>query len=156
LMGSCAEQELEEAFARNITPIVYTPIGATLERIGQRRQRPVPIHIFVDTGLGREGVPYHQSATLCRDLAGRKAVRIEGIMTAFNEVSEFEREQLRRFQWLCASLESEGIELGKKHVASTTALFRHPDSFLDMVRPGAAIYGVHNWLEQRTSPVMNL
>jgi alanine racemase len=156
LMGSCTERGMEEAFARNITPIVYTPIGATLERIARRRQRPVRIHIFVDTGLGREGVPHHQAAALCRDLAGRKAVRIEGIMTAFNEVNDFEKEQFRRFQSLCTALEAEGIHLGTKHVASTTALFRHPESFLDMVRPGAAIYGVHNWLEQRDSQVMDL
>jgi alanine racemase len=58
LMGSCAEQELEEAVARNITPIVYTPIGPVLERIARKRQQAIPLQVFVDTGLGREGVPY--------------------------------------------------------------------------------------------------
>ena len=156
LMGSCSEQELEEAIARDITPIVYTPIGPVLERIARRRQRTVPLQVFVDTGLGREGVPHLKAAVLIRDLAGRKPLRIEGTMTAFSEVKEFDNEQLRRFRALCSSLEGEGVGLGKKHAASTTALFRLPDSFLDMVRPGAAIYGVHNYLEQRATHLMEL
>jgi len=156
LMGSCTEQELEEAVARNITPIVYTPIGPALERIARRRQRTVPVEVFVDTGLGREGVPYQRAAELIRDLAGRKPLRIEGTMTAFSEVKEFDNEQLRRFRSLCASLQGEGVGLGKKHAASTTALFRLPDAFLDMVRPGAAIYGVHNYLEQRATHLLDL
>ncbi len=155
LMGSCTEQELEEAVARNITPIVYTPMGPALERIARRRQRAVPVQIFVDTGLGREGVPYQKAAVLIRDLAGRESLRIEGTMTAFSEVKEFDNEQLRRFRSLCASLQGEGVELGKKHAASTTALFRLPDAFLDMVRPGAAIYGVHNYLEQRATHLLD-
>jgi alanine racemase len=156
LMGSCAERELEEALERNITPIVYTPIGPNLERIAHKRQRAVPVQIFVDTGLGREGVPHQKAAALVRDLAGRKSLRIEGTMTAFSEVREFDDEQLRRFRSLCALLKGEGVELGKKHAASTTALFRLPDAFLDMVRPGAAIYGVHNYLEQRATHLLDL
>jgi len=156
LMGSCAEHELDEAIARDITPIVYTPLGPVLERIARRRQRAVPLQAFVDTGLGREGVPHQRAAALIRDLAGRKSLRIEGTMTAFSEVKEFDNEQLRRFHALCVSLEGEGVGLGRKHAASTTALFRLPDAFLDMVRPGAAIYGVHNYLEQRATHLMDL
>ncbi len=81
---------------------------------------------------------------------------IEGTMTAFSEVKEFDNEQLRRFRALCSSLEGEGVGLGKKHAASTTALFRLPDAFLDMLRPDAAIYGVHNYLEQRAIHLMDL
>ena len=77
-------------------------------------------------------------------------------MTAFSEVKEFDNEQLGRFRALCSSLEGKGVGLGKKHAASTTALFRLPDAFLDMVRPGAAIYGVHNYLEQRATHLMEL
>lgn len=156
LMGSCSERELEEALERRITPIVYTSIGSSLERIANKRQRTVPVQIFVDTGLGREGVPHQKAAALIRDLAGRKLLRIEGTMTAFSEVREFDDEQLRRFLALCASLHGEGVGLGKKHAASTTALFRLPDAFLDMVRPGAAIYGVHNYLEHRASHLLDL
>ncbi len=68
---------------------------------------------------------------------------MDGIMMTFTEDPEFDIEQLGRFQALCGRLASEGIPLGKKHAASSYALFQHPKAFLDMVRPGMAIYGVY-------------
>ena len=43
--------------ARDIMPMVYTPIGDVLERAVQGAGRPIAVHIKVDTGLGRVGVP---------------------------------------------------------------------------------------------------
>jgi alanine racemase len=102
------------------------------------------------------GVPYHQATPLVRDLAARKSVRIQGIMMTFTEDPDFDREQLRRFNETCASFEKEGIDLGKKHAASSFSLFQHPDAFLDMVRPGMAIYGIYSENEFRRMGIMDL
>ena len=48
------------------------------------------------------------------------------------------------------------MALGKKHAASSFSLFQHPDAFLDMVRPGMAIYGVYPENEFRHTGVMDL
>jgi len=114
------------------------------------------LHICVDTGIGRVGVPYYQAEPLIRDLAGRKSVHIRGTMMTFAEDMEFDKEQLRRFQETCQALEKEGIALGKKHAASSFTLFQHPDAFLDMVRPGMAIYGIYSENEFRRAAVMDL
>jgi alanine racemase len=53
-------------------------------------------------------------------------------------------------------LEKEGISLGKKHAASSFSLFQHPEAFLDMVRPGMAIYGICSENEFRRTAVMDL
>ena len=156
LMGPFDERNLEEAVGRDITPMVYTPVGPALDRISARRQKPVPLHVCVDTGIGRVGVPHTQAAGLIRDLTARKSVRIEGTMMTFTEDSAFDLEQLRRFHSLCAALEKEGFGLGRKHAASSYALFQHPDSFLDMVRPGMAIYGIYPEKEFRGSGAMEL
>jgi len=74
----------------------------------------------------------------------RKSVRIQGAMMTFTEDPEFDGEQLRRFHETCAALEKDGISLGKKHAASSFTLFQHPEAFLDMVRPGMAIYGIYS------------
>src|SRR5687768_17457317 len=49
-MGPLGEGDLEGALARDIQPMIYTPVGAALERIAARRGRPVAIHVCVDTG----------------------------------------------------------------------------------------------------------
>ncbi|HXH05136.1 MAG TPA: alanine racemase [Vicinamibacterales bacterium] len=143
LMGPFEAGDLVELAERGIAPMVYTPIGADLDRAASRVGRPVSIHVCVDTGIGRVGVPYTRAAPLLRDLAARPSVRLEGTMMTFTEDPVFDREQLARFHRLCRELEAEGLRLGRRHAASTYALFQHPDAVLDMVRPGMALYGVY-------------
>ena len=156
LLGPFDEQDLSDAVARGILPMVYTPLGPSLDKIATRTQKPVPIHICIDTGIGRVGVPYHQAAPLVRDLASRKSVQIQGTMMTFTEDLDFDKEQLRRFAETCGVLEKEGIALGKKHTASSFALFQHPDAFFDMVRPGMAIYGIYSENEFRHTGILDL
>src|SRR6266849_4582796 len=156
LMGPFDEKNLEEAAARNIMPMVYTPMGPALDKIAAKLQKPVALHICVDTGIGRVGVPYYQAAPLIRDLASRKSAVIQGTMMTFAEDMDFDKEQLRRFQETCGALEKERVALGKKHAASSFTLFQHPDAFLDMVRPGMAIYGIYSENEFRHAGVMDL
>lgn len=143
LMGPLDEKNLEDVVRRAVMPMVYTSLGPALDKISRKLQRPVPLHVCVDTGIGRVGVSHTQAAPLIRDLAGRRSARIEGTMMTFTEDPQFDREQLARFRSLCASLEKEGIRVGLKHAASSFALFQHPDAFLDMVRPGMAVYGIY-------------
>jgi alanine racemase len=156
LMGPFDARDLEELVARDIQPMVYTPLGDELDRLAAKRQRPTALHVCVDTGIGRVGVPYREAGTLIRDLAARLSVRIAGTMMTFTEDPEFDVEQLTRFTTLCAGLERDGIALGRKHAASSFPLFMHPDSFLDAVRPGMAIYGIYPHPEFRKLGVMNL
>jgi alanine racemase len=136
--------------------MVYTPIGDMLDRVAAKHQKPVPVHICVDTGIGRVGVPYREAPPLIRDLASRPSVAVLGTMMTFTEDPELDKEQLRRFNALCHTLEAEGIRLGSKHASSSYALFQNPDSFLDMVRPGMAIFGVYSEQDFRSAGVMEL
>jgi alanine racemase len=155
-MGPFDEADLERVVGRDIMPMVYTPIGGALERIAGRVSRAVPIHVCVDTGIGRVGVPHEEAASLIRDLAGRPSIRIEGVMMTFTEDPAFDVEQLARFEALTSGLAREGVRLGRRHAASSFGLFQRPDAFLDMVRPGMAIYGVYSEPEFRGTNVLDL
>jgi alanine racemase len=155
-MGPLGDRDLDEAVGRDIQPMVYTPVGDALERIAAKRGRAVPIHVCVDTGIGRVGVPHRDAAPLLRDLARRRRVKVEGTMMTFTEDAEFDREQLRRFEALCGGLAAEGVALGRRHAASSFALFQNEGAFLDMVRPGMAIFGVYSEAPFRGLGLMDL
>jgi alanine racemase len=124
-------------------PMVYTSIGDALERVASRAGRPMRLHVCVDTGLGREGVPYREAPALVRDFARRKGLQIDGLMMTFSEDRAFDREQLSRFDALATSLRQSGIASGARHAASSYTFFQHDDVWLDMVRPGMALFGVY-------------
>src|SRR5260370_408563 len=134
LLGPFDEKNLEDAAARNIMPMVYTLQGPALDKVAAKLQKPVPLHICIDTGIGRVGVPYYQAAPLIRDLASRKSVQIQGTMMTFTEDAELDKEQIQRFQETCGALEQEGIALAKKHPPSTFPLFKHPEPLYPLLR----------------------
>jgi alanine racemase len=143
LMGPFDEIDLREIVGRGIAPMVYTPIGDQLQQEAQRLGSAVSIHVCVDTGIGRVGVPYLEAPPLIRDLAARPGIRIDGTMMTFTEDLEFDREQRRRFAQLTDSLTASGVQLGRRHAASTYSLFQHADAAFDMVRPGMALIGIY-------------
>ena len=156
LMGPFETRELSAIVARRIMPMVYTPIGDAIDRVAAGAKRRVTAMICVDTGIGRVGVPFRKAASLIRELASHRSLEIAGTMMTFTEDPEFDPEQLRRFESLTGELQRDGVKLGRRHAASSFALFQHPDAFLDMVRPGMAIYGVYSEEPFRKTAVMDL
>ena len=143
LMGPFTTSELSTIASKDIMPMVYTPIGQDLEKTAASLGRPLDIHVCVDTGIGRVGVPYTEAAPLIRDLAGRKNVRLAGVQMTFTEDQAFDQEQLARFTTLTSDLAQSGVQLGRRHAASSFTFFQHDNAWLDMVRPGMIVYGVY-------------
>ena len=148
--GPMLGTEAEYLIERQIEQMVYTReavsalVAAAAMQVAEAR-----VHVHIDTGLGRVGVPYRDAAALLEWIGGRSRVRIVGTSTTLTEDPEFDREQLRRFLEICSAAETAGIDLGTRHVASSAALMDFPDAHLDMVRPGTAIYGHYPSEESR-------
>ncbi len=101
------------------------------------------IDIHVDTGLNRAGVPAGEALPLIVRAASLRRLRIEGISTALTEDPDFDLEQLRDLRRGLRAAGDKGIDCGPRHAASSGALFGRDDFFLDMVRPGIALYGYY-------------
>ncbi len=144
LMGPFTDAELVEIASRDIMPMVYRDHSRALDAAAAKTGRPVAVHVKVDTGMGRVGIPHDAAPALLRTLAAQKSVRLEGIMTTLTEDEAFDKEQVRRFETLAGGLAREDVRIGRRHAASSYALFRNPDAFLDMVRPGMALFGVYS------------
>ena len=156
LMGPFTDAELADAAARDIALMVYRDHGTLLDDAAARTSRPVAVHVKIDTGMGRVGIPHPAAPALLRTLAAQKSVRVEGIMTTLTEDEAFDKEQVAHLTMVADTLARDGVKIGRRHAASSFALFRNPDAFLDMVRPGMAIFGVYSEPPFRRLNMMDL
>ena len=156
LMGPFTDDELIDLAARDIMPMVYRDHGAAFDRAAAKTGNPVRLHVKIDTGMGRVGVPHDEAVPLLNALASRKSARIDGVMTALSEDDAFDREQVARLVTLADTMKRDGINPGLRHAASSFALFQYEGAFLDMVRPGMAIMGIYSEQPFRQLGAMDL
>jgi alanine racemase len=140
-LGAFSRHEAEEIVRRNISQSVYTDDFALLAEAARKLKRRAKVHLKIDTGLGRVGVPHDRALPLIEKVAANAEIQIEGIFTPFTEDDEFDRVQLERFLEICEAAKQRGISVGLRHAASSAGILSFPASHLDMVRPGIAIYG---------------
>ena len=104
--------------------------------------KPVTVHVEIETGMGRTGVyPYNVEKYL-QNLAPN--IKVEGIYTHFSSADkddEFSRHQLKLFN---AAVEKAKEKLGNIkyiHAAASNAILNYPESRFNLARPGIILYG---------------
>jgi alanine racemase len=144
LMGLFSDEDGPELVTRDIHFSLCTKDAAQrLSRATAAAGRPAGAHIYLDTGMSRMGVPYHEALPWLIEVSRLADVHIYGTFMGFTEDAEYDREQLRRFETVAAEARAGGANLGQLHAASSNAVFNFPDSYLDMVRPGISLYGAY-------------
>jgi alanine racemase len=127
---------------------------AVLEKAAARRRAKrgsVAFHLKIDSGMNRLGIATSDIDCFARQLAKCPHLRLGGVMThlASSEVftSTLAGEQTRRqeelFYGALDRLRALGIDPGLVHLANSAAITTRPDTWGDMVRPGAILYGYH-------------
>ncbi len=110
------------------------------------RGRPVRVHLALDTGMCRLGVPAEDTAALER-LYERKELRIGGVFSHLCVSDDLERQaetdaQLARFHRAVRSLRQRGLDPGKLHIQASYGLLNLPPQPCAYVRAGILLYGV--------------
>jgi alanine racemase len=140
-LGGLAPCEAGRAVAAGCALTCHSEeLAAALEAAAPAGAR-VPVHLKVDTGMGRLGCAPAEAPALARRIAGSRRLRLAGVFTHFASSDcdpEFTREQLERFEHVLGGLD---VEPGLRHAANSAAVLRHPETALDAVRCGIALYG---------------
>jgi alanine racemase len=107
---------------------------------------PLPVHLKIDSGMGRLGVRAEAIAPLASLLREAKGLRVTGVFTQLasgeDEARDPTRSQVEALRSAVAGLGAAGIMAGVVHAANSGGLLAHPETFFDAVRPGLALYGV--------------
>ena len=115
-----------------------------LDRLsGEVTEPQLGIHLEVETGLGRGGLPADALLDAARAIEAAPGARLEGMWTHFQAPEDAARtaEQVRRFEAAADLLDAAGIVL-PRHMAATGGLVITGDVGLDAARPGLATYGL--------------
>lgn len=111
----------------------------------------VPFHLKMDTGMNRLGIAPSDVDCFARQLAKCKHLEVAGVFTHFassevltnTRTGEQTRQQEERFYAGVERLRTLGIDPGILHLANSAAIVTRPETWADMVRPGAILYGYH-------------
>ena len=141
-MAELGEEESAELARSGVTLSCWLDDAPErLQRVAKKARRSVPVHLFLDTGMNREGMPVTRALPWMERIAKLSDVRIDGTYQMFTHDLEFDRVQLTRFTTALAEAKSRGLKPGVVHAAPTFELYRLPESHFDMVRVGNALFG---------------
>jgi alanine racemase len=150
VLGYTPPELIPRLIQANLTPTVYSEEAArAISDYALSCGKTVRIHIKTDTGMGRLGFTLKESRSLSdiETIARLPGIEIEGIFTHFATADSrdktFAKVQLELFTDFTDKLRRRGLEIPVRHAANSAAIMEMPESHLDMVRAGIALYGLY-------------
>jgi alanine racemase len=101
----------------------------------------VPVHLKIDTGMGRFGCAPEDAPALARLADDSRGTRLAGTWTHFAKSESDDAMTRRQFDQFLDTLSRFEVSPGLRHVCNSAGVLNHPDFALDAVRCGIAIYG---------------
>jgi len=147
LLHEAPVERIDEAIANELTPCLFTEKGLwVIGEAADRAHRKVRVHLKIDTGMNRLGVPMDHVESFAGALAKEPRVEVEALYSHFAFADQpdnpFISEQLSRFADASERLGALGIEPAFRHMANSAAALSRPDAHFDMARVGIAMYGL--------------
>jgi len=160
LVTSAARAEVDKLAKYRLTPVVYSAevVDAFDEAAGKAGYR-APVHLKVDTGMGRFGVEASEALAFAQHITSRPNLKLEGLMSHLAVADDpaeddYTRLQLARFTHVVNSLRGAGIEPALIHLANSAGLVRFPEAQFNAVRPGLALYGFLDGAPAEAGPAL--
>lgn len=147
-MSPLLPDEIPEAVAHGIDPSVCDlAFARALSAEATRVERPVRVHVEVDTGMGRTGVALNDAEAFLVQVCALPGLRLASVYTHFPDADAadlaYARGQVARFVALREALAARGIAPPRVHAANSAGTVNLPEAHLDWVRVGLIAYGLH-------------
>ncbi len=165
LLLGVEEDEFSTVIQHGLTPVLYrSDIAHMISSAALAAGVQVPVHLKIDSGMGRLGVPYTEAEEFFKSIRPLEGIRVEGLLSHFASADEHDKSfsllQLERFRQVLAQAKGMGLAFRYAHIANSAGVIDLPDSHLQLVRPGLMLYGAPPSQELRRPislrPVMTL
>jgi alanine racemase len=151
LCGVHDAADARAALALGATPVLHhEAMRVAVEAAAASLGRRAPVHVEVDTGMRRLGVPAEEAAALIARVAASRHLALAGVATHFARADEPDpaptRAQAEALARVLEAVRRQGVEPGQIHLANSAGLLGTAawQDLLpgDAVRPGVMLYGV--------------
>lgn len=140
--------DINRAYELQKYDLMQTLIDFEYAKALNRQNIAVKVHIKIDTGMHRLGIPYGETSAV-KKIFYMKNLSICGIFThlccADSRLADdvtFTRGQISSFYSLIDALKNNGVTIPKLHIQSSYGFLNYPDIACDYIRVGIALYGV--------------
>ena len=120
----------------------------------------INFHLKIDTGMNRLGIDKKEIAESINIIKRNKLLKLKGVYTHFPESnkvgSHFTINQIDEFNKIILSFKNNIDNIDFFHIGNSSAIYNFPTSHLNMVRPGLAIYGISERIDDNLYPLMEL
>lgn len=117
----------------------YAAVAARLGVVGT-------VHLKVDTGMHRVGVPVASAMARVEQIIAAKSLQLDGVYTHFAAADlpshDETAKQQRRFDDFVAELDGKKLRPKYVHTSNSAAVLRSLNAVTDIARVGIAIYGI--------------
>lgn len=150
VMGGFVAEQAPTLIEYRLTPLLFHPdqlhwLAEAIKKTIPSYSSGLPVHVKVDTGMGRLGLPPHEVVGFIRKVLGVKGLVLEGLMSHFADEdlasAQIAQEQISLFSKICEELKGEGIVGIALHMANSAAILSLEAAWLSWVRPGITLYG---------------
>jgi len=144
-----------------LTPVISDFESAKdISTLARRQNIRMPVHIKVDTGMGRVGMSLEKAVAEITKVSCLGNIHLEGLMSHFSDADlqdkDFAISQLTKFQSLVKELKQSKIDFKYLHMANSAAVLTMPDAHFNLVRPGIMLYGYGCCDQEKLKPVMKV
>jgi alanine racemase len=143
--GETARERLRQLISQGVTLTLAAPGDlAVLSAAAAEVGRPAQVHLKIDSGMTRSGVLPAGAPALMHQARRQAGITVTGVYSHFAAADEKDktsaREQLARFLGAIQACGNDAQGL-IRHIAASAGTIDLPESHLDMVRVGTALYG---------------
>ena len=154
MLGPAAPGRIEEAVRQDLRFTVYDRAAAEgISAAAVRLGKTARIHVKVETGTNRQGLPVAEVVSFFARLARLPGLEIEGLSSHFANIEDttslaYPRRQMALFNEAAAAVREAGYPIPIKHIAATAAAIVFPESLCGLIRMGIGLYGL--WPSKET------
>lgn len=142
LMGDFDNSNAKTLVEKRITLSVFSKDSfKKINALANQVNQPIQVALYLDTGLGRMGIPYQETFGIAKKIAQNDRLKIAQTFSTLTTPKDFAEEQIQRFEKICNSLNKQEIPTGLQHLAPSSSLLDLPNSHQGAVRPGILLHG---------------